>query len=198
MLQGGPPTGAATNAAQAMERSVHPTYLYMPTFHDHSRFGNVLWEALEHQAEHSPAWTSSSSFTSSISREGQCRPGRIRKAWPRISWVDPDSEPTDLYGSATGLITDYSSVAFDMMLLDKPIIYFIPDLSSFMEDRSLLYPINEVTPGPKCHSFEELGDALIATSESGIGSWLGDYEKVRRRFHTYTMASVPPLASTRH
>jgi CDP-glycerol glycerophosphotransferase (TagB/SpsB family) len=78
------------------------------------------------------------------------------------------------------------------MLLDKPIIYFIPDLSSFVEDRSLLYPIDEVTPGPKCHSFEELGDALIAASESGVGPWSTQYEKVRQRFHTYTDGRSSP------
>lgn len=185
MLQGGPPTGAAANAALAMERSVHPTYLYMPTFRDHSRFGNVMWESLEHQAERAGVDIFVKLHFVDFQR-GALPSLEARQAWPRISWVHPDSEPTDLYGSATGLITDYSSVAFDMMLLDKPIIYFIPDLSSFVEDRSLLYPIDEVTPGPKCHSFDELGDALIATSESGIGSWSTQYENVRQRFHTFT------------
>jgi CDP-glycerol glycerophosphotransferase len=33
------------------------------------------------------------------------------------------------------LITEYSSVAFDFMLLDRPILYFVPDLADYRRGR---------------------------------------------------------------
>jgi CDP-glycerol glycerophosphotransferase (TagB/SpsB family) len=176
--------GAAVVAE--MERSDRPTFLFMPTFRDHSSPVGSLWERLHEQAARADVQLFVKlHFVDS--QRGALPSPEERSSWPRISWVDPEAEPTDLYGGATGLITDYSSVAFDMMLLGKPVIYFIPDLASYVEeDRSLLYPIDEVTPGPKCRSFDELGDALIAASTSGMGPWAADYELVKRRFHTYT------------
>jgi len=184
MLQGGEPASAAKAAAEAMRRSTRPTFLYMPTFRDHSRFATTLWENLNETARRADVDIFVKLHFVDFLR-GAKPSAEQRVKWERITWIDPESDPTDLYGSATGLITDYSSVAFDMILFGKPIIYFIPDLSSFVEDRSLLYPIDEVTPGPKCRSFEELGDALVAASASGIGAWRDDYDTVLDRFHTY-------------
>ena len=44
------------------------------------------------------------------------------------------------------LITDYSSVWFEYLLLDKPIIYYVPDYDKYMSDRGLYLDFNEV-PG---------------------------------------------------
>lgn len=184
MLQGGRPAGPAAAAARAMRRSPRPAFLYMPTFRDHSTFALSLWDELNSQAERADVALFVKLHFVDFQRGAMPSP-EDRDRWERISWIDPDAEPTDLYGSASGLITDYSSVAFDMILLGKPIIYFIHDFASYVEDRSLLYPIAEVAPGPKCRSFDELGDALMAASESGLGSWRDDYERVRERFHTH-------------
>jgi CDP-glycerol glycerophosphotransferase (TagB/SpsB family) len=184
MLQGGEPTGPAELVAEQMERSTRPSFLYMPTFRDQPRLVGSLWDELNSEAQRANVDIFIKLHFVDYHRGGMPSP-RERLEWERLSWIDPASEPTDLYGSATGLITDYSSVAFDMMLLRKPVIYFIPDLTSFVAHRSLLYPIDEVSPGPRCRSFEELGDALIAATESGIGPWREEYEKVVERFHTH-------------
>ena len=49
------------------------------------------------------------------------------------------------------LITDYSSVYFDFLLLDRPIIFAPFDLHEFvgLDGQELFYDYNEVTPGPK-------------------------------------------------
>lgn len=47
-----------------------------------------------------------------------------------------------------GLITDYSSIYFDYLLLDKPIIFFAYDIETYIrESRELYYKYEDVTPG---------------------------------------------------
>ena len=66
----------------------------------------------------------------------------------------------DLYevlNSANILITDYSSVYFDTLLLDIPIIFTPIDLDEYKKDRGmLLEPYEHWTPGPKCITQESL------------------------------------------
>ena len=55
------------------------------------------------------------------------------------------------------LITDYSSIYFDYLLLNKPIIYFPYDIKKYTErDRQLDFDFDEFTPGPKCYNQQEL------------------------------------------
>lgn len=59
------------------------------------------------------------------------------------------------------LITDYSSIYFDFLLLNKPIIFYIPDIGLYTGKRGfLLEPYNFWTPGPKVtdinHLIEEI------------------------------------------
>jgi len=59
------------------------------------------------------------------------------------------------------LITDYSSIFFDFLYLDRPIVFFPYDLEKYIrEDRNLKYDYNWVTPGPKCTNQTDL-QALI-------------------------------------
>lgn len=72
----------------------------------------------------------------------------------------------DLYEILNGcdiLITDYSSIYFDYLLLDRPIIFVPVDLSEYKENRGfLLEPYDDWTPGPKCLSQVELENEIIS------------------------------------
>ncbi len=60
------------------------------------------------------------------------------------------------------LVTDYSSIYFDYLLLDRPIIFFPYDLQTYItEDRELLFEYEKMAPGPICQSQDELETALI-------------------------------------
>jgi CDP-glycerol glycerophosphotransferase (TagB/SpsB family) len=54
------------------------------------------------------------------------------------------------------LVTDYSSLAFDFMLLDRPIVYFVPDLDDYTRYRGLYFDPLEMMPGPLVGDPEEL------------------------------------------
>jgi len=54
------------------------------------------------------------------------------------------------------LVTDYSSVYFDFLLLDKPILFAVPDLEEYRKKRGfVLEPFEFWTPGPKVKNFKE-------------------------------------------
>jgi len=62
------------------------------------------------------------------------------------------------------LITDYSSIFFDFLYLNKPIIFFPYDYDKYIrEDRSLKYDYNWVTPGPKCMHQKDLQQCIQKT-----------------------------------
>ncbi len=62
------------------------------------------------------------------------------------------------------LITDYSSVFYDYLLLDRPILFAPFDLDDYRRgDRDLYEDYNEATPGPKCLTWEAVADELERT-----------------------------------
>jgi len=57
------------------------------------------------------------------------------------------------------LITDYSSIFFDFLLLDRPIIFFAYDIEEYQKyDREFYFSYETFVPGPVVFDFEELLD----------------------------------------
>lgn len=55
------------------------------------------------------------------------------------------------------LITDYSSIYFDFLLLDRPIIFTPIDYEEYKHNRGfLLEPFDFWAPGDKCFCYEDL------------------------------------------
>lgn len=77
------------------------------------------------------------------------------------------SNKTDLYvllKKMDCLITDYSSVYFDYLLLDRPIIFYPFDLEEYIaQDRPLYVDYDEYTPGRKAYNEDELINAIQLT-----------------------------------
>jgi len=54
------------------------------------------------------------------------------------------------------LSTDYSSIFFDYLLLNRPILFFPYDLAEYQwTSRKFYYSYEEVTPGPKAYDFDQ-------------------------------------------
>ena len=53
-------------------------------------------------------------------------------------------------------ITDYSSVAFEFSVFERPLLFFVYDLDEYIDNRGLYYDFNEITPGPLCRTNEEM------------------------------------------
>jgi len=80
--------------------------------------------------------------------------------------LQPDDDLNAYLPLCSALITDYSSVAFDFMLLDRPILYFVPDLEHYRRSRGLYFEPEEMMPGPLLFTATELYGALSALTPS--------------------------------
>jgi CDP-glycerol glycerophosphotransferase (TagB/SpsB family) len=76
------------------------------------------------------------------------------------------------------LVTDYSSLAFDFMLLDRPIVYFVPDLDDYERDRGFYFDPLEMMPGSIVPDPGQLIGAITTALEEGPDPRL---RKVRQR-----------------
>lgn len=73
------------------------------------------------------------------------------------------------------LITDYSSILYDYILMSgKDVILYLYDYAEYINDRDLYYPFDENVVGRKVYNFEELfccikeGDYLMAEEQRRI------------------------------
>ncbi|MEA2030717.1 MAG: CDP-glycerol glycerophosphotransferase family protein [candidate division Zixibacteria bacterium] len=105
--------------------------------------------------------------------------------------VSPFDDPYPLLRYTDLLITDYSSIYFDYLLLNRPIIFTPFDLEEYIrDDARLYYDYNDVTPGNKCYNWNDVLDALDRNLNLRISEEIDPYAEHRRevckRFNDYT------------
>lgn len=115
----------------------------MPLLDDYlCKMGAVLWIKLH------PLQKYDESYLNSLSFKRIC------------VYAQKDVPNTDLYdvlSYADGLITDYSSIYFDYLMLDRPIGFMVGDLSQYKEDRGFVFDDFEAfMPGEKIVDFASL------------------------------------------
>lgn len=90
-----------------------------------------------------------------------------------------------LLRSVDCLITDYSSIWVDYLLLDKPIIGFCYDYERYLKGRSLLYNFDDIFPGDITKNTDE----LITSIEYALNGSDNSREKrnlSRNMFYSYS------------
>ncbi|MGL1860889.1 MAG: CDP-glycerol glycerophosphotransferase family protein [Pseudodesulfovibrio sp.] len=108
-----------------------------------------------------------------------------------VTICDSDSDIYPFLPLVDVMITDYSSIFTDFLLLDRPVIFFWSDFEKYMsQDRGFQFPFEEMCPGPKCRTPEEL---FLSISEAlhGRDPWKGERQKLRDKsfLHTHGGAS---------
>ena len=94
----------------------------------------------------------------------------------------------DTLGSYAMLITDYSSVYFDYLLLDRPIIFAPFDKREYLqEQRDFYFDYDEVTPGIKAYSWEGVLEA-IAANLADLTLYKEQRESLKRVHHKFVDA----------
>ena len=77
--------------------------------------------------------------------------------YSHILFLPGDMDIYPLLPFTTGLITDYSSVLYDYLLLpEKDVILYLYDYDDYIKERDLFYPFDENVAGRKVYDFEEL------------------------------------------
>lgn len=71
-----------------------------------------------------------------------------------------DESLTKLFFIADVLVTDYSSCFYDYLLLNKPVVFFVPDKTAYSLIRGVQRSIDEMAPGTVCNDFDEFIDVL--------------------------------------
>lgn len=70
------------------------------------------------------------------------------------------------------MVTDYSSIYMDYLLLDRPVVFYCPDYDEYVTyNREFQFPYDDMTPGPKCRTQDALEAALktAAYGDDGYG-----------------------------
>ena len=59
------------------------------------------------------------------------------------------------------LITDYSSIVFDFALLERPMLFYSPDVNEYGDQRGFYFDYSTFIPGPLCKTKESLLDEIV-------------------------------------
>ena len=114
--------------------------------------------------------------------------GRVRMPDQQTGmvFVAPDSDAYPLLRAVDVLVTDYSSIFFDYLLLDRPVVFLCHDLANYLADeRPMYFDYSEMTPGPKVTTVEALALEL-AEIASGNDVWKDARERVRSLVFEHT------------
>ncbi len=80
-----------------------------------------------------------------------------------ISLVGSNVDVYPLLPYTDVLITDYSSILYDYLILpDKGVILYLYDYEEYVSERDFYYPFDENVAGVKTYSFEELQECVLA------------------------------------
>lgn len=84
---------------------------------------------------------------------------------------------TDILPAFDMLITDYSSVFVDYLLLDRPVVFFVPDYAEVQKSLGYTVDFETYTPGPKVYTPSELAETI----QYYLNSDVNDEFKMKRQ-----------------
>jgi len=138
-----------------------PTMLYTPTYRDDEAFNWFENSGFVAFRDHAKA----QGYTVVINLHPfeQHATDRFRERYPGLHFLAPNTDIYPVLKYADILITDYSSLAFDYLLLDRPLVFFRPDHEHYMTKQRGFIPGRErLTPGEVIPSVKDLNRAADA------------------------------------
>ncbi|WP_027723106.1 CDP-glycerol glycerophosphotransferase family protein [Maridesulfovibrio zosterae] len=105
---------------------------------------------------------------------------------PGIRMMNSKSDAYPLLSLCDVLLTDYSSIYFDYLLLDRPIIFYAYDFEDYTtKNRELLYDFDSMTPGKKVMKEDDLYTAF----EDIVINNIDEYAKERKRLRELSFSN---------
>ena len=132
--------------------------LYAPTFRD-GRPEWVLQAGLERLAQ--AAAQGGDLLVVNLHPVEQPQVPKLQPMLPGVAFVAPRTDLYPLLARCSALVTDYSSVMFDYLHLDRPVLLFRPDHAAYTaKSRRLFDDKLSVLPGPLFDDAQALAKAL--------------------------------------
>lgn len=97
-----------------------------------------------------------------------------------------DGEVEELLCATDVLVTDYSSIAYDFVLLDRPIVFTMADADEYAQYRGFIPGAQDLLPGPVVNDYAGLIDRLNAFLLEGCDDWRQQRQHVCKQFHSFT------------
>jgi CDP-glycerol glycerophosphotransferase (TagB/SpsB family) len=165
--------------------STNKIILYAPTFRDGDRYERVTpidWTLLNKLLQKNDA-----TFLIKLHRHDYSMV--LTDDYSNIRVLDNESDMYPLFSKVDLLITDYSSIFFDFLLTDKPVLFYPYDKEKYLtKHRSMYDEYDTVTPGHKAISFEEFFEKLqvffdkpATLKQSDL-----DYNEIKRMYNKYS------------
>lgn len=79
-----------------------------------------------------------------------------------------DERLSELLYVADVLVTDYSSCFYDCLLLEKPVVFYVPDKVEYSATRGVQRSVDDMAPGIVCDSFPAFVEALETASYAAV------------------------------
>jgi CDP-glycerol glycerophosphotransferase (TagB/SpsB family) len=156
-------------------------FFYLPTYRDSGKpFLHVDWEEVDRLMTRQNA-----SFFLKLhpdDRSGSDVSGN------HVHLLPQGIDIYDLLTVTDALISDYSSIIFDFMMLERPIVHFLPDLEEYRSSsRSLIFDPIEIAVGPVCQTTDGLTEALseVLRGVSAPAEARERWGVTRRRMNSY-------------
>jgi CDP-glycerol glycerophosphotransferase (TagB/SpsB family) len=109
----------------------------------------------------------------------------IKQQIPSACFIEPSTDPYPLLRLADILLTDYSSIALDYLLLDRPILFYWPDHADYQrQSRNLLPEFEHYTVGDKAMDGNVLRHNIEATL-AGNDPWVGKRRELIKQLYDY-------------
>lgn len=109
---------------------------------------------------------------------------KIFKTLDNFKIVKSRADIQELLLLSDALITDYSSMIFDYLLINRPILLFTYDLETYKKERGMYYEFEKIAPGPLIYHGLELIDAIKNLSTIKL-KYDDKRKKIRDRFNKY-------------
>ena len=160
------------------------TILYAPTFRDTNRFDRktpIDWERLNNLLEKNNA-----TFLIKLHRHDYSI--ATKKKFSNIRVLDNQIDMYPLFSKVDLLITDYSSIFFDFILTDKPVLFYPYDIDDYLtNDRSMYDDYYSVTPGHKAYNFKGFYEKLeiFFKNPKDLKESVLDYKVIKQMYNKY-------------
>ncbi|WP_371803554.1 CDP-glycerol glycerophosphotransferase family protein [Candidatus Lokiarchaeum ossiferum] len=98
--------------------------------------------------------------------------------------IDKYTQTQELILISDVLITDYSTLFFDFILIDKPVILFPYDYKEYLINPGIYFDLEEIAVGPVAYTNDHLLSAITS-----MGDWMGQYvdpiNNIRNKYWDY-------------